>query len=50
MRGGKRPGAGRPRKPDSERGVFVQFYLPPHLAQQVREFVKKLRANRATNV
>lgn len=41
--GGARPGAGRPPKPPSERGVFVQFYLRPDMAEQVKEFVKNLR-------
>jgi hypothetical protein len=43
-RGGARPGAGRKPNHPSGHGIFVQFYLPPALAEKVRAYVAQLRA------
>lgn len=42
-RGGRRPGAGRPRLPDQERGRTVSLYLTPGEKAAVKSFLEELR-------
>ncbi|MBQ8475868.1 hypothetical protein IJ531_02285 [bacterium] len=42
-RGGVREGAGRPRKPESEKAKNTTFKLYSWEVQQVKDFIKSLR-------
>lgn len=43
MRGGKREGAGRPKKPEDEKAKRYTFRLYKGEPEKVREFIKSLR-------
>ena len=48
-RGGKREGAGRPAKPETEQAKRYTFRLYDWEVEDVREYIKKLRANKTKN-
>ena len=43
IRGGKRQGSGRPKKPESEQAKRYTFRLYQWEVEKVREFIKSLR-------
>ena len=48
-RGGKRQGAGRPAKPKAEQAKRYTFRLYEWEVENIREYIKKLRANKTKN-